>query len=152
MLILLQGERALEEKSLELKLNTDVVNNRTETYSSLTDIYGIPIFSNELEGKVKEYKEEQAIQRAKTEQQLFIITMNDTTSDYEQIKEQLFMQTQGLVIKNNTEITKASPIFPSIILGIMTVIFAVSLIKIINQKKRVGNYADSDNRGKKAGN
>lgn len=142
----------MEEKSLELKLNTDVVNNRTETYSSLTDIYGIPIFSNELEGKVKGYQEEQAIQRAKTEQQLFIKTMNDTTSDYEQITEQLFMQTQVLVIKNNAEITKASPIFPIVILGIMTVIFTVSLIKIIKRKKRKENYADSDDRGKKARN
>lgn len=132
-----------------LELNPEVVNHRTETYSSLTDIYGIPIFSDDLEQKIREYQDEQAIQREKTESELFVKAMVGTASDYEQVKEQLFMQSQGLVLKNNTAIVQTSPFMPITILGIMTAIFAVSLIKIITQrkKKRIKNYADSNNRG-----
>lgn len=58
-----------EEDTLDL--NTEEVKNKKEDYSSLTDINGLNIFTNDMGSLLKEKEESKSLENIKTKEVLF---------------------------------------------------------------------------------
>ena len=117
--IIWNAQETSEDGENDLELNTDIVHNRSKTYNSLSDLYGIQLFTDsrmeeneqsarEQEEKEREIKENIFVSRSKTKekeqnfiQELFdermVIVMNQ---DYEKEirQERTFFWAGGIMI------------------------------------------------------
>lgn len=108
-----------EEDTLDL--NTEEVKNKKEDYSSLTDINGLNIFTNDMGSLLKEKEESKSLENIKTKEVLFT---NDfqTKSEKKSSKNSLFNK---IVVFDKTATNEKTSfsITPLLILG--TVLFSI---------------------------
>ena len=108
-----------EEDTLDL--NTEEVKNKKEDYSSLTDINGLNIFTNDMGSLLKEKEESKSLENIKTKEVLFT---NDfqTKSEKKSSKNTLFNK---IVVFDKTATNEKTSfsITPLLIIG--TVLFSI---------------------------
>lgn len=108
-----------EEDTLDL--NTEEVKNKKEDYSSLTDINGLNIFTNDMDSLLKEKEESKSLENIKTKEVLFT---NDfqTKSEKKSSKNSLFNK---IVVFDKTATNEKTSfsITPLLIIG--TVLFSI---------------------------
>ena len=92
--------KALEKNiNSNIEFDTSVLQEKNETYSSLTDTYGIDLFTDQYEEKIEKVhlKEYDAYQ--KIEKKLFETDLESGKDEYERIQDQLFLYTGSEVKK-----------------------------------------------------
>ncbi len=109
----------------ELDLNTEVLKNRQENYSSLTDINGINLFTDKMMEKVNAENIEKEKQELKYRQLLFY-EMNEKRQESKKDIELLF--NEPVSFNNKIETIKKKNIYIEVLLVVMTVIGSVFVV------------------------
>lgn len=127
----------MEEQSRSIMIDPSVLNERSNTYSSLTDINGIDVFTNKYEEKVKGYNENAEEAFLDLKNKIFIEQINDEDSQYEEVKTQLFIntQTQGHIMKEEVQDEVLTNGLAVPVTGIMTVIFVLFMFSYFGKRK-----------------
>ena len=77
----------------KIEINPSVLQNRSQTYQSLTDVNGADVFTDDYEEKVKDYQQKEQRSYEDTKEQVFIKKMDENAGKEEAVKEQLFLAT-----------------------------------------------------------
>ncbi len=75
----------------KIEINPSVLQNRSQTYQSLTDVNGADVFTDDYEEKVKDYQQKEQRSYEDTKEQVFIKKMDENAGKEEAVKEQLFL-------------------------------------------------------------
>lgn|GEM_PF-1092100 len=119
----------------DLKFDTSVLENRGETYSSLTDIHDIPLFTTAFAEKVEEVQEQNQKKQRDLNLKIFVEDSQSGVGN-DEVKAMLFYETTGKVIKKEQEGQIDSTIIPFLWIGIAGCLFAVLLCGYCNRKNK----------------
>lgn len=125
----------MEEQTQSIQIDPSVLNERSNTYSSLTDINGIDVFTDKYEEQVKGYNENAKEAFGELKNKIFIEQMSDEDSQQEEVKAQLFINTQGYIIKEEVQNEVLTNGLAVPIIGIMTVIFVLFMVSYFGKRK-----------------
>lgn len=75
----------------KIEIDPSVLQNRSQTYQSLTDVNGADVFTDDYEEKVKDYQQKEQRSYEDTKEQVFIKKMDENAGKEEAVKEQLFL-------------------------------------------------------------
>lgn len=118
-----------EEK---LDLNTESIKERTGTYSSLTDLNQIPVFSDFFkERKEMTRQEEQAAEQALSESVFYLPVVEKEKND---ISEKMFMSTDAEMVIRNTADAADKMQYGTTIAGILAIAVLVAALWIYRKK------------------
>lgn len=130
-------EKVLENNAnSDINFDTSVLQEKNETYSSLTDTYGIDLFTDQYEEKIQEVhlKEYDAYQ--KIEKKLFETDLESGKNEYEKIQNQLFLYTSSEVKKEEIKRTDNTLGVNIAITGIMVILFFFVFFLIFDKKRK----------------
>lgn len=124
-----------------LEFDAEAVQNEGETYSSLTDINGVPVFTESFTGKVKRKQSEQEAQNRKLWDGIFVEPMGVKENSIDM----LFMGTTQQIVKpeetaNTTDNSLWYPLFgvwALVFLGVMVWYCQRRSHKIEEKKKEI---------------
>lgn len=86
-----------------IRLDPSVLQEQGETYSSLTDTNQIPLFTNTFEELQKKKREEEAETLGEVKTALFQDKEDHGLTEYERIQNNLFINTETQLIKEEIE-------------------------------------------------
>ncbi len=86
-----------------IRLDPSVLQEQGETYSSLTDTNQIPLFTNTFEELQKKKREEEAETLGEVKTALFQNKEDHGLTEYERIQNNLFINTETQLIKEEIE-------------------------------------------------
>lgn len=89
----------------KIEINPSVLQNRSQTYQSLTDVNGADVFTDDYEEKVKDYQQKEQRSYEDTKEQVFIKKMDENAGKEEAVKEQLFLTTGSQQLQQQAEVT-----------------------------------------------
>lgn len=122
----------------ELTLDPDVLKNKNETSSSITDIYKIPVFSD----KYKDYIENKNKEKEEEKKDLLNSLFEDNTKDnYSREKEKAELFKENKVINNSNGESKKNKFIPLLVI-VLFFIFSLTIVLITNQYYK--NKKDKD--------
>lgn len=122
----------------ELTLDPDVLKNKNETSSSITDIYKIPVFSD----KYKDYIESKNKEKEEEKKDLLNSLFEDNTKDnYSREKEKAELFKENKVINNSNGESKKNKFIPLLVI-VLFFIFSLTIVLITNQYYK--NKKDKD--------
>ncbi|MDU4910894.1 hypothetical protein [Clostridium baratii] len=122
----------------ELTLDPDVLKNKNETSSSITDIYKIPVFSD----KYKDYIESKTKEKEDEKKDLLNSLFEDNTKDnYSREKEKAELFKEKKVINNSNGESKKNKFIPLLVI-VLFFIFSLTIVLITNQYYK--NKKDKD--------
>ena len=67
----------------KIEINPSVLQNRSQTYQSLTDVNGADVFTDDYEEKVKDYQQKEQRSYEDTKEQVFIKKMDENAGKEE---------------------------------------------------------------------
>ena len=127
-------EKVLENNAnSDINFDTSVLQEKNETYSSLTDTYGIDLFTDQYEEKIQEVhlKEYDVYQK-----RLFETDLESEKNEYEKIQDQLFLYTSSEVKKEEIKRTDNTLGVNIAITGIMVILFFFVFFLIFDKKRK----------------
>lgn len=86
----------------DLKLNTDIIHNRTTTYDSLSDLYGVDLFTDEKIEERQQYEQHVTQENEALRHGIFVGSSNIEDRDAE-LTEWLFQEPITIAKKQNYE-------------------------------------------------
>ncbi|MFA9379052.1 MAG: hypothetical protein ACERKZ_20250 [Lachnotalea sp.] len=122
-------------ETTDITIDPSVLKERTQAYSSLTDINGANVFTNTFEAKVKQYKDQINQSYGNVEEGVFIQSV-DNTDIYEQVKSVMFSSSEIKVKKESYTNTSSATGFAIPIMGIAFVIVIIVMIRYVNKRRR----------------
>ncbi len=129
-------------KSTDIKIDPSVLDERNETYSSLTDVNGAEVFTDTYEKKVKEYeqKEKQAYQAVQKD--VFVQEIYPESDVYTNIKASMFRDTTIQMEKESTSHSQSQsgleiPI--TIVISLTAILFILRYMKRRKEKRKQKN-------------
>ena len=121
----------------ELTLDPDVLKNKNETSSSITDIYKIPVFSD----KYKDYIENKNKEKEEKKDLLNSLFEDNTKDNYSREKEKAELFKENKVINNSNGESKKNKFIPLLVI-VLFFIFSLTIVLITNQYYK--NKKDKD--------
>lgn len=122
----------------DLTLDPDVLKNKNESSSSITDVYKIPVFSD----KYKDYIENKTKEKEEEKKDLLNSLFEDNTkNNYSREKEKAELFKEKKVINNFNEKSKTNK-FISLLFIVLFFIFSLIIVLITN--KYYKNKKDKD--------
>lgn len=119
----------------DVNVDPSVLNERSESYSSLTDIYGVEVFTDEFTETAEHYQQEQLEKYRKVEEEIFLQFSNTKTDPYSLVKANLFMDDNRIVKEvppeGKSEVIAAIPV--TIVICIITFLL---LLQYIEKRRR----------------
>lgn len=91
--------RAESNAGSDIKLNPDSINNKKEDHTTLSDLYGISVFSDEFIQKESQYKE----QETEKQQEIFnaVLEKGESKQNYENIVQAVLQADDAKIIKQD---------------------------------------------------
>ncbi len=126
------------EEQQDLELNTDIIRNRTETYTSLSDLYNIHLFTNQRVADNESRRQKEAEEEREMSEQIFVSGKIEDNTD-KAILGELFAE--PLTIKKNQnydENIMAGNSVPVIGAIVIVIVFAVITVRYFKKNKRSG--------------
>ena len=130
-------EQEIDEEDIGIRFDFDRLEHRGEVQTSLTDLYGFPVFSEVFAAQINQFHEQQ---RQEREQAFRNVFFGDPTEDLMEIFVQVMQAEPEMIIlaDHQTEVTTDSAL-QMVGFGVLGMIFAgflVMLIQIIKSKRR----------------
>ncbi len=126
------------EEQQDLELNTDIIRNRTETYTSLSDLYNIHLFTNQRVADNESRRQKEAEEEREMSEQIFVSGKIEDNTD-KAILGELFAE--PLTIKKNQNYDgniMAGNSVPVIGAIVIVIVFAVITVRYFKKNKRSG--------------
>lgn len=119
----------------ELEFNTEILKQKNESYSSLTDLNGVALFTDDYETLIEKKQQEDSQKNSEIEKKLFVTEMRQEGADDEVINT-LFLNTSQEVVKVNTTPAEQdlSLVFPAI--GIVFCVFLLFMVQYYKKRRR----------------
>lgn len=124
-----------------LDLNTEEVKNKKEDYSSLTDINGLNIFTDDTGVLLKQKEESKSLENAKIEEVLFTNNFQKK-SEQKSSKNSLFKE---IVVFDKTATNEKSNFPITLLLGIGTALFGIVAFILTRKYYRKRERMQSEN-------
>ena len=98
-------EQQIEDRTVEdLELHPEEVKGKTDTYTSLTDLYGVDIFTQDFQNKIRKEELEITKYRIRIEKQLFQDIDEESTEEMNPIVEKMFKGTQEEILMQSYDV------------------------------------------------
>ncbi|OYP32186.1 hypothetical protein C8E03_106214 [Lachnotalea glycerini] len=133
----------MEDKT-DIVIDPAVLNERTTTYSSLTDINGTNVFSNAFQEKVREYNEQENQNYVVIQEKVFVKQLNSSSDVYEIVKNEMFSNSEIKVLKGASTSEAKGIGFAIPIIGIAIVILILIMFRYIEKRRRKWASHDVD--------
>ncbi|MDD3361683.1 MAG: type VII secretion protein EssA [Hespellia sp.] len=128
----------------DININPSVLQERTDTYSSLTDINGANVFTDAYEEKVQKYEQESKQTYDTVQEEVFIADVADSGDTYEDVKSQLFTASQTQVVKETSASDSGDMSIAVPIIGIAVVMMIILLVRYVEKKRRKWTNDETD--------
>ena len=129
--------KALEKNiNSNIEFDTSVLQEKNETYSSLTDTYGIDLFTDQYEEKIEKVHLKEYEDYKKIEKKLFETDLESGKDEYERIQDQLFLYTGSEVKKEEIEKEDNALGVNIAITGIMLILFFFIFFLIFDKRRK----------------
>lgn len=132
-----ETEKADENDNSNIEFDTSVLQQKNEIYSSLTDTYGIDLFTDQYEANIQNVHLKEANAYQKIEDRLFEMDFESKKDEYEKIQDQLFLYTGSEIKKEEVKRTDNNIWSVTIaITGIMLMLFFLIYFLIFNKRNK----------------
>lgn len=118
----------------KIEIDPSVLQNRSQTYQSLTDVNGADVFTDDYEEKVKDYQQKEQRSYEDTKEQVFIKKMDENAGKEEAVKEQLFLTTGSQQLQQQAEVTSSLDAYWIPACGILLAVGILLLLPISEEK------------------
>lgn len=125
----------------ELNLDPDVLKNKNETSSSITDVYKIPVFSDKYKDYIENKNKEKEEEKKNLLNSLF---ENNTKDSYSRDKEKSELFKEKKIINNSNRESKKNKFIPLLFI-ILFFIFSLTIVLITNQYYKTKKDKDDSN-------
>lgn len=124
--------------SENITIDPSVLENRSETYSSLTDTNGVDVFTDKYGEQVEAYRQQQEEQYHALGEDIFIEEMQYVKSRETEVRDRLFLNTATQLQQSSQKESAAGDrlLFPGI--GILVILMAAWMLHYF--KKRKGRW------------
>jgi len=131
--------------SENINIDPTVLDNKNQSYSSLTDENKISIFSNEYQSKIKQYQKVQEVQNLQLQKNIFVVPLGNEDTQIKEMKSTLFLNANYQVIQKETvEVSNQSKyILPAV--GVLIVIFVIFMFYYFKKRKESWKTNEIDN-------
>lgn len=120
----------------DINIDPSVLNERTDTYSSLTDINGADVFTDIYEEKVERFKNKEDAAYNAVKKKVFAEQAGDTDDVYEQVQASLFTGDTAQVVKETSAEEGAGMSAAVPATGIVCVAAMLLLIRYVEKRRR----------------
>ena len=127
------------EPNAELLLQPEVLKDRGTTYTSLSDLYQVSVFTNDMVEQTKGIQDEKSEQEHKVQESIFI-NKEVTNKQEVPLKERLFVTMAGMTKKQDyREAEKVGSSYFMVVVVFISVLFGAVLYRYsyIRKKKRL---------------
>lgn len=131
-----QQDTQQENTETDLNLNTDIVHNRTTTYTSLSELYGVQLFTNRRMEEKQSYEENLNLKEKNVAESIFVDKSATKDVDRE-VTNKMFQE--PLVIARQQEYTGAATASRGMFAAgaiLISVIFMIVLIRYLKPGKK----------------
>lgn len=131
-----QQDTEQENTETDLNLNTDIIHNRTTTYTSLSELYGVQLFTNQRLEEKQSYEESLNLKEKNVAESIFVDKSATKDVDRE-VTEKMFQE--PLVIAKQQEYTGAATASRGMFAAgaiLISVIFIFFLIRYLKPGKK----------------
>lgn len=129
-------EENVESNDTDLELNTDIVHNRTTTYTSLSELYGVQLFTNQRLEEKRSYEADINLKERNVEESIFV--NKSATKDIDrQVTRELFQE--PLVIAKQQDYTGTTTASRGIFVAgavLISIIFAMVFTNYLKPGKK----------------
>lgn len=120
----------------EINIDPNVLNERATTYSSLTDINGLDVFTDSFQKKVTQNKKNTMQPYKTVEGEIFIKSMDTHSDIYEQVKSNMFVSSEMKVLENTSKASSSGFEFAIPIIGIVFIIVIIIMIRYVEKRRK----------------
>lgn len=118
-----------------IKIDPSVLENRSVTYSSLTDVNGADLFTDKYEQKVEAYVARQEKSYSDTQERIFIRQIQEHASQEDRVKAQLFTGDSGQVIREASGRNNGNERIAIPVMGILLLIGIIVILRYLKNRK-----------------
>lgn len=136
--------------STDLNLNTDIIHNRSATYSALSDLYGVDLFTDQKAQERQQYEARLNNETERIRRSVFINSGEVSDADYD-LTEQLFREPLTIAKKQGyTEHAWSFGLVGTIGSAVICAIFLIVWLRYWNKtrqhtgEKKHGNQKNKD--------
>lgn len=133
----------------QLMLNPEVIKERSTSYSSLTDLYEVPIFTNQFEKTIEDYQEKSSERNSTLYQTVFTLEDWKAKDTNLQLQEYLFVgnESKKVMEQTNADENNGTSIYIKsgsiLVIGFLVILFY--RYKKRNVRRREKEHADNNN-------
>lgn len=120
----------------KIEINPSVLQNRSQTYQSLTDVNGADVFTDDYEEKVKDYQQKEQRSYEDTKEQVFIKKMDENAGKEEAVKEQLFLTTGSQQLQQQQQQAEVTASLDAYWIPACGILLAVGILLLLQYRKR----------------
>lgn len=129
----------------DINIDPSVLNERTDTYSSLTDINGADVFSNAYEEKVQQFQQEKQKVYHTVHNRIFVSGVGNGKDVYNQVIAELFTEVKPQVMKESAASESGGDALAIPMIGIAVVIIILLLARYVEKRRRKWTQDETDN-------
>lgn len=118
-----------------IKIDPAVLQNRSVTYSSLTDVNGADLFTDKYEQKVEAYAVQQEEAYNDAEDSIFIQQIQEHAGLEERVKAQLFAEDSGQIIREASGRNDGNDRIAFPVVGILLLIGIIAILHYLKNRK-----------------
>lgn len=100
--VIWNSQEKSENTENDLELNTDIVHNRFKTYNSLSDLYGIQLFTDQRTEEIKQYAQKQERKEKDIKENIFV-NQSESKEKEDSLVEELFSERMVIVMNQDYE-------------------------------------------------
>ena len=124
-----------EERQSDIELHPEIAKQRQDTYSSLTDLSGIAVFSDEFKMLSEKVKQSQEMKDKELQDKVFFSEILNTAGKDVDLLTKVFMEKQEKPLMQDYSIEKAQISFIEIGLIFISVLVMTAVYLFLFQKK-----------------
>jgi hypothetical protein len=127
----------------DVNVDPSVLHERSDTYSSLTDIYGVEVFTDEFRKKVEDYQQEQQDTYNNIKEEIFIKSPDADTDPYSQVTANLFMD-DNWIVKEAPPEEKSDVIAALPIVAMVCIMTYILLLQYVEKRRKKWREYEAD--------
>lgn len=118
-----------------IKIDPSVLQNRSVTYSSLTDVNGADLFTDKYEQKVEAYDVQREEAYSSAAEHIFVLQMQEYADLEERVKMQLFTEDSGQIIRETSGRNDGNERVALPVIAILLLMGILAILRYLKNRK-----------------